>query len=258
MAPRVVDGWVVWAGVSYFWGFLDSENGRNSRFFSIFSTFFSVWPWTVVLQTYWNYFHVFVNRRWGWVGVWHIFGPGRRQIIIWTNVGMLSIRTLGTTLSGISVKRNSYIFIQENAFENVVCKMGAILSRLQCVKQQTGPNLSYARSFVRGNTWITIIVKTQCCVTTIGGNPITSKFQSLWLDGATTWFELSELSSSHDVINRTVMHWCGHFQDIPWPMGMLIWKNSEQRLLTVFTAQQSKWECQGGSHGCLLYPEPGF
>ena len=30
--------------------------------------------------------------------------------------------------------RNSYIFIQENAFENVVWKMAAILSRPQCVK----------------------------------------------------------------------------------------------------------------------------
>ena len=30
--------------------------------------------------------------------------------------------------------RNSYIFIQENAHENVVCKMASILSRPQCVK----------------------------------------------------------------------------------------------------------------------------
>ena len=30
--------------------------------------------------------------------------------------------------------RNSFIFIQENAFENVVCKTAAILSRPQCVK----------------------------------------------------------------------------------------------------------------------------
>ena len=29
---------------------------------------------------------------------------------------------------------NSYIFIQENQFENVVWKMAAILSRLQCAK----------------------------------------------------------------------------------------------------------------------------
>ena len=32
------------------------------------------------------------------------------------------------------MKRNSYIFIQENAFENVVCEMAANLSRPQCVK----------------------------------------------------------------------------------------------------------------------------
>ena len=30
-------------------------------------------------------------------------------------------------------KRNSYIFVQENAFENVVCEMAAILSQPQCV-----------------------------------------------------------------------------------------------------------------------------
>ena len=30
-------------------------------------------------------------------------------------------------------KHNSYIFIQENAFENVVCEMAAIFSRPQCV-----------------------------------------------------------------------------------------------------------------------------
>ena len=33
--------------------------------------------------------------------------------------------------------RNSCIFIQENAFENVVCEMTAILSWPQCVKQAT-------------------------------------------------------------------------------------------------------------------------
>ena len=33
-----------------------------------------------------------------------------------------------------NVNRNSYIFIQENALENVVCKVAAILSRPQCVK----------------------------------------------------------------------------------------------------------------------------
>ena len=35
-----------------------------------------------------------------------------------------------------NLKQNSYIFIQENAFENVVCEMAAILSRPQCVKDK--------------------------------------------------------------------------------------------------------------------------
>ena len=41
-------------------------------------------------------------------------------------------------------KQNSYISIQENAFENIVCEMAAILSRPQCVKsaaeEGTQPN----------------------------------------------------------------------------------------------------------------------
>ena len=33
-----------------------------------------------------------------------------------------------------NINRNSHIFIQENAFENVICKMSAIVSRPHCVK----------------------------------------------------------------------------------------------------------------------------
>ena len=33
------------------------------------------------------------------------------------------------------IMRNSYILIQENAFENIVSKMAAILSRPQCVNK---------------------------------------------------------------------------------------------------------------------------
>ena len=36
-----------------------------------------------------------------------------------------------------SLDRNSYIFIEENAFENVVLKMTAILFHLQCVQSRT-------------------------------------------------------------------------------------------------------------------------
>ena len=58
--------------------------------------------------------------------------PGRRQSIIWTSAGILLVWTLRTKLMWNS-NRNSYIFIQENAFENIVCEMSAILSRPQYV-----------------------------------------------------------------------------------------------------------------------------
>ena len=43
-----------------------------------------------------------------------------------TNVQILLIRTLGTNFSEILNKDISYIVIQEDAFENVVCEMAAI------------------------------------------------------------------------------------------------------------------------------------
>ena len=81
--------------------------------------------------------------HWGWVthicvGNLTIIGsdyglsPGRRQAIIWTNAGILLIRTLGTNFGEILGEILS-IFILENAFENVVCEMASILSRPQWV-----------------------------------------------------------------------------------------------------------------------------
>ena len=60
---------------------------------------------------------------------------GRHQAIIWTNVGirLMPGATLRNKLQW-NINRNSYIFIQENAFENVVWKMAAIFSRPQWVK----------------------------------------------------------------------------------------------------------------------------
>ena len=40
----------------------------------------------------------------------------------------------GTLRNNLQWNINSYIFIQENALENVVCEMASILSRPQCVK----------------------------------------------------------------------------------------------------------------------------
>ena len=59
--------------------------------------------------------------------------PVRRQAIVWTmqcwNIVNWKLRDKLQWKS----KRNSYISIHENAFQNVVWKMAAILSRPQCV-----------------------------------------------------------------------------------------------------------------------------
>ena len=46
--------------------------------------------------------------------------PGPRQAIICTNAGILFIGPLGINFSEILI-RNQYVFMQENAFENIVC-----------------------------------------------------------------------------------------------------------------------------------------
>ena len=53
--------------------------------------------------------------------------PIQHQAIIWTNAGLLSILPLGTKFSEILTETK--IFINENASENIVCEMAAILSR---------------------------------------------------------------------------------------------------------------------------------
>ena len=59
--------------------------------------------------------------------------PGRRQAIIWTNAGILLIWALETTFSEIVIEIQTF-FIEEKAFEKVVCEKAAILSLPQRVK----------------------------------------------------------------------------------------------------------------------------
>ena len=66
--------------------------------------------------------------------------PGRRQAIIWTIVGILLIGPMGTNFSEILIGIPN-IFIQENAFENVVCEMASIcLGLLMCEACPVGFN----------------------------------------------------------------------------------------------------------------------
>ena len=66
------------------------------------------------------------------IGSHNGLSSGQRQAIIWTNAGILLIRPLSNKFQW-AFNRHSNIFIQENAFESVVCEMAAILSRPQCV-----------------------------------------------------------------------------------------------------------------------------
>ena len=58
--------------------------------------------------------------------------PGRRKAIILINDGILLIGPLGTNFSELLIEIQP--FIQEKAFESVVCEMVAILSLPQWVK----------------------------------------------------------------------------------------------------------------------------
>ena len=65
--------------------------------------------------------------------------PARRQAIIWTNDGILLIRTFRTHFSEIISEIHTF-YIQENAFESVVCEMASDLSRPQCLNTLCDPS----------------------------------------------------------------------------------------------------------------------
>ena len=60
--------------------------------------------------------------------------PGQSQAIIWNNDRLLRTGPLGTNFSEILVKK-SHFFFQENASENIVCELAAILSRGRWVEE---------------------------------------------------------------------------------------------------------------------------
>ena len=79
------------------------------------------------LLTHWSRVtHICINKL-RIIGSDNSLLPGRRQVIIWTSTGTLSIGLQW------NFNQNLDIFIQENAFEYVVWKMAAILSRPPCV-----------------------------------------------------------------------------------------------------------------------------
>ena len=125
----------------------------------IYSILLKVFPWFmllcfVVVQDYFIGTGAIISlTHWGCVthiciGKLNIIGSdnglshGRRQAIIRTNAGWNIVnKTLRNKLQW-NFNRNSNIFIQENAFESVVCKKAAILSRPECVNPVPMPDMA--------------------------------------------------------------------------------------------------------------------
>ena len=64
--------------------------------------------------------------------------PGRRLVGAWSALNQCwnIVNWTPTNKLQWNIDRNSWIYIQENPFENVVCEIASILSRLQCVKKK--------------------------------------------------------------------------------------------------------------------------
>ena len=77
--------------------------------------------------------HIYASLKWVTIGSHNGLSPIRRQAIIWINAGLVSIGTTPRNTFQWNLSRNFRIFIQENVFENVGCKMEYILFRYQCV-----------------------------------------------------------------------------------------------------------------------------
>ena len=70
--------------------------------------------------------------------------PGQRQVIIWTNAGILLICPLRTKFSEMLIEIHAFLF-KKNTCENVVCKMVDILSRPPCVNTKNNNPCLFSR-----------------------------------------------------------------------------------------------------------------
>ena len=81
------------------------------------------------LLTHWGpWMHICISKP-TIIGPDNGLKPDWCQAIIWTNAGILSIRTLGTNFSEILSKIHTFLFNKMQNFENGVCEMASILSR---------------------------------------------------------------------------------------------------------------------------------
>ena len=86
--------------------------------------------------------------------------PDRLQAIIWTKCWNNVNWILGEHILEWNRNQNSYIFIQENTFENVFCKMATILSETQCVNSLWPSDTIWRHGI--GSTLVQVMA---CCLT---------------------------------------------------------------------------------------------
>ena len=84
-------------------------NVYNKECFSFVANEQKWWPWHVFLTHWGRVTHICVSRITN-IGSDNGLSPGRRQAIIWTNVGILLIRTLGTNFSEILSAIHTFSF----------------------------------------------------------------------------------------------------------------------------------------------------
>ena len=100
--------------------------GSFSKCLSSLNSFLVVW-------THWGQVtHICISKP-TIIGSNNGLSPVWLQTSIWTNAGILLIRTLKITFQW-NLTRNSYILIEENVYDNIVCEITASLPQPQSVQ----------------------------------------------------------------------------------------------------------------------------
>ena len=124
----IVSSWIkIWKGLSGKWGFhcwylsIGSGNGlvqNRQQVITGINEYSAHWYIYLYMHhqgpilTHWGRVtHICVNKL-TIIGSDNGLSPGRRQAIIWTNVGILFIETLGTNFSEISIEIHTFSFMK--------------------------------------------------------------------------------------------------------------------------------------------------
>ena len=125
--------------------------------------------------------------------------PGRRQASIWSNAGIVLIRTLGTNFSEIISKNHTF------SFKEMHFKMSSEKWRQVCI----GLNVSY-----NGLSMI-------CCQAIIWSNPDIIHHSDLTEWGNSATF-VNKMLLNLLVFGPTILHFGGKWVNSLWP-SILIW-----------------------------------